>query len=74
MTKHIPVFSTPTFKLNKQAERLFGKYVPRVRQEGETPPPSESIWDRPAYVPPASTYHREGSQAALAIKSKGLST
>lgn len=74
MTKHIPVFATPTLKLSRDARRALGGYVKRNRLAGEATPPGDDLFARPEYVPTRGANVREGSEDALAIKSRGLST
>lgn len=75
MSRNPQVFHAPSEHLSREARKAFGtSYVPRVPKRGEALPARNSVWDRPAYVPTCWANTRAGSEAALAIKSKGLST
>jgi hypothetical protein len=74
MTKHIPVFATPALAVSRDARRSLGGYVKRIRQAGEALPQGDDLFARPVYVPTRGVNVREGSEDALTIKSRGLST
>ena len=66
-------FQTPK-RLSKTARDSFGKYVKRIPLANEAQPPRTSIWELEEYVSTPTTHYRAGSEDALKIKSKGLST
>jgi len=74
MKRNPLVFHAPEKLLSGHARKAMGAYVKRIPALGETPPARNSIWERPAYVPPAASQTREGSQVAFTLLSKGLST
>ncbi len=66
-------FETPK-RLSKTARDSLGKYVKRIPLPNEATPPRTSVWELEEYVSPPSTHYRAGSEDAIKIKSKGLST